>query len=141
MYFRRSLLYAGNFSKVCCVGNTLRNGHRAQGSLSFTENRACRSQTAPRFSKKNSVDIIINGPLCSYATFIAMTQCAHAMHEGMWMLSFVTKCHDGFQSPMASASFSTDGVALVGMQSLYAFFERRLNWMCSVTLEAILSTA
>jgi hypothetical protein len=40
--------------------------------------------------------------LCSYATFIATTQCAHAMHEGMWMLSFVTKCHDSFQSPMAA---------------------------------------
>src|SRR5271168_3749607 len=49
---RRSLLCACKFSKVYCVGNALRNGHREQGSLIFTENRACRSETVPKFSKK-----------------------------------------------------------------------------------------
>src|ERR1700678_2228146 len=40
------------FLRFTCVGNTLRNGHREQGSLIFTENRACRSEAVPKFSKK-----------------------------------------------------------------------------------------
>src|SRR5271168_4447987 len=40
------------FLRFTCVGNTLGNGHREQGSLIFTENRACRSETVPKFSKK-----------------------------------------------------------------------------------------
>src|SRR5271168_2515488 len=40
------------FLRFTCVGNTLRNGHQEQGSLIFIENRACRSETVPKFSKK-----------------------------------------------------------------------------------------